>query len=77
MPLTLETLLGRGYFPQELPPPFNTTSLASFIVSSTGKPVPFIHQKNRPSKPEIYSLARTGTPSDVSYQFSIQFTSRC
>jgi len=61
MTLTLEALLARGYFPQELPPPFNTTSLATFIASSAGKPLPFAHQKNRPSKPEIYSLARTGT----------------
>ena len=61
MTLTLEALLERGYFPQELPPPFNTTSLAKFIASSSGKPLPFTHLKNHPSKPEIYNLARTGT----------------
>ncbi len=61
MTLMLEALLERGYFPQELPPPFNTRSLATFIASSSGKPLPFTHQKNRPSKPEIYNLARTGT----------------
>lgn len=60
--LQLETLLERGFFPQELPPPFNTKSLAAFISRSAGKSVPFSTNKDtRTSKPEIYNLARTGT----------------
>lgn len=31
--MTLENLVGRGYFPKELPPPFNTLKLANNIVS--------------------------------------------
>lgn len=61
MTLTIDVLLERGYFPQELPPPFNTKSLASFIRGYSGKPLPFSQKKNRVSKPELYNLARTGT----------------
>ena len=62
MTLSLEILLGRGYFPQELPPPFNTEALATFIARYSGKSVPFSCNKaSRTSKPEIYNLARTGT----------------
>ncbi len=60
--LQLETLLEKGFFPQELPPPFNTKSLATFISRYAGKSVPFSTSKDtRTSKPEIYNLARTGT----------------
>lgn len=60
--LQLETLMERGFFPQELPPPFNTKSLAAFIARFAGKSVPFSTKKDtRTSKPEIYNLARTGT----------------
>jgi hypothetical protein len=41
MPLTLdqcsEALLGRGYFPKELPPPFQTRSLADKLVAVRGR----------------------------------------
>ena len=33
---TLESLLARGYFPRELPPPFTTCDFAAFAVSHTG-----------------------------------------
>jgi hypothetical protein len=60
--LSLEILLGKGYFPQELPPPFNTDALATFIARYSGKAVPFsINKAIRTSKPETYNLARTGT----------------
>jgi len=62
MTLTIGDLVGRGFFPQELPPPFNTSSLAKFLTPYEGKSLPFKTGKdNRTSKPEIYSLARTGT----------------
>ncbi|HJT20030.1 MAG TPA: RNA-directed DNA polymerase [Nitrospira sp.] len=62
MTLSLERLLERGYFPQELPPPFNTKSLATFIAQYSEKSLPFLSNKRiRTSKPEIYNLARTGT----------------
>lgn len=67
MSLQLKNLLERGYFPQELPPPFNTKSLATFVGSHSGA-LPFRTTRsnrttrgNTPSKAEIYNLARTGT----------------
>jgi hypothetical protein len=50
----------RGFFPQELPPPFNTKSLATFLAGYGSKALPFRRGAHQ-SKPEIYNLARTGT----------------
>ena len=67
MSLQLRDLLARGYFPQELPPPFNSKAFAAF-VGSHGGTLPFLTtfnsrtaKGNTPSKPEIYNLARSGT----------------
>lgn len=60
MSLTLEILLERGYFPQELPPPFNSQSLAKFVAGEKAKGFPFV-SKPSTSIPEVFNLARTGT----------------
>lgn len=63
----IERLLGRGYFPKELPPPFNTKTFAvavagglpndwALITGKTSKANPaFV------SNPAIHNLARAGT----------------
>ena len=67
MSLQLKDLLARGYFPQELPPPFNSKAFAAFVESHGGTPplrTTFSNRTakgNTPSKAEIYNLARTGT----------------
>jgi hypothetical protein len=67
MSLQLKDLIERGYFPQELPPPFNTKIMAIFIGSHSNA-LPFRITRssrtikgNTTSKPEIYNLARAGT----------------
>ena len=61
MSLTLETLLSRGYLPQELPPPFASEALAKFVVAEKPKGFPFVSNPARTSIPEVFNLARTGT----------------
>src|SRR5882762_4795063 len=68
MSLQLSDLIERGYFPIELPPPFNTKSLATFLGSQPNGTLTFKTTKKTPkvdgtitSKPSIYNLARTGT----------------
>jgi hypothetical protein len=62
MKLTLRTLIERGMLPQELPPPFNTKSLARFMNRKRAKTLPLRTKKHtRTSKIEIYNLARSGT----------------
>jgi hypothetical protein len=60
MSLTLENLLARGYFPQELPPPFSSQALAKFVAAEKSKGFPFV-SKPATSIPEVFNLARTGT----------------
>jgi len=62
MILTLSKLLKDGYFPRELPPPFRSGSFARF---SSATPNPFPHEPKRTSRPEIFNLARTGTPPAI------------
>src|SRR6266404_2258130 len=61
MSLTLENLLGRGYLPQELPPPFNSKTLAKFVAAEKPKGFPFVAKPPTTSIPEVFNLARTGT----------------
>lgn len=66
MSLQQKDLVARGYFPQELPPPFNSIALAAFVESFGGNlPFQIVSKSkpggNTPSKAEIYNLARTGT----------------
>jgi len=60
---TLEDLLGRGYLPQELPPPFSSTSFGAYAKSLTAGKLPFdtITKGFKTSRPEVYNLARAGS----------------
>lgn len=58
MALTLKSLLQKGYFPKELPPPFNTRSFGQFASAATNL---FQHSPKGTSRPEIFNLARSGT----------------
>jgi len=65
MPSPLANILARGYFPKELPPPFNTklfgafaeTAPAVFHLDTTKKGI----KTNLVSRPAIHNQARTGT----------------
>lgn len=61
----LSQILGRGYFPKELPPPFNTKSFGVFAETA---PIAFGldttkkgSKNNLTSRPAVHNLARTGT----------------
>jgi hypothetical protein len=58
---TLETILGRGFLPNELPPPFNSLSFGKFAAAFSGSPLPFDTSANKTSRPEVFNLARAGT----------------
>jgi len=59
--MDLKLLLSRGYFPSELPHPFNTVSYASVISgASTALPKPFADEK-RTSLQATHNLARAGS----------------
>jgi hypothetical protein len=61
--LTLEGVLGRGYFPPELPPPFSTRSFAKVIGSTKAASLPqeFTQKKNKWCDFVAYSLSRPGS----------------
>ena len=61
--LTLNALLGRGYFPPELPPPFTTLSFARAIDATRESLLPqdFTKQKNEWRELVSYSLSRPGS----------------
>jgi hypothetical protein len=61
MTLTLFDMLDRGYFPKELPPPFNTTGFAQ-AVAGVGVTLPPDTFKSRPNFSECcsHNLVRTG-----------------
>ena len=58
---TMKDLLGRGFLPQELPPPFNSLSLGHFIDSRGPVALPFDISQYRTSRSEVYNLARAGS----------------
>jgi hypothetical protein len=58
--ITLETLLAKGYFPRELPPPFTTETYAAVLKDGT-KISQDLLDKCPQSRPAIYNLARAGT----------------
>lgn len=69
--LSLESLLSRGYFPKELPPPFSTRQFGQFISRATTLP---ILPANYSSSTSTHNLARTGSlrrklgiPNPISY----------
>lgn len=67
MSSALSNVLGRGYFPKELPPPFSTRSFGDFagtaaaailqLDTSNKKGI----KNNQASQPAIHNLARSGT----------------
>jgi hypothetical protein len=58
--LTLHRLLTRGYFPEELPPPFSTAAFAGYVSRQSRSAFPFA-MTPKLSQPEIFYQARTGT----------------
>jgi len=58
--ITLETLLAKGYFPRELPPPFTTVSYAAALKDGTKIPQNLFDSSPQ-SRPAIFNLARAGT----------------
>jgi hypothetical protein len=59
--LELEDLLARGYFPAELPPPFNTRDFAGTITTrGLTLPLKFTEPKGKWCEYTSYSLARPG-----------------
>jgi hypothetical protein len=62
--IRMKRLLANGYFPSELPPPFQTRMYADFLTGSV-PPAPFtLDKKKEPnyvSRPVTYNLARSGT----------------
>ncbi len=58
---TVKDVLGRGFLPQELPPPFNSVSLGEFAESRGAAGLPFDTSLHKTSRPEVYNLARAGS----------------
>lgn len=61
MPLRLHDLLGRGFFPKELPPPFSTTGFANALAGSgVIPPTDFCSGDPKMSLSAKHNLVRTG-----------------
>jgi hypothetical protein len=62
--MNAKDILARGYFPRELPPPFNTDTFAAHVASSSARPAgfgPAASAKPVVTKPAIHNLARAGS----------------
>src|SRR5438045_8617544 len=59
----LVDIVSRGYFPRELPPPFNSLSYGAYIktLGSCRPPFDTTTRGFKTSRPEIYNLARAGS----------------
>jgi hypothetical protein len=62
----LENILARGYFPKELPPPFNTKTFGTFSGTTSATVLELDTtkrgiKKNHVSRPSTHNLARSGT----------------
>jgi len=57
----LSSLLSRGYFPAELPPPFSTTSFSEAIINNIANLPDGITKTKKPGKTVVHNLARVGT----------------
>ena len=57
----LKDILARGFFPQELPPPFESLSFGKFIEARGPAALPFDTSQQRTSHNETYNLARAGS----------------
>lgn len=58
--MNLRAILTRGYFPKELPHPFNTTSYGKAIVAKLSALPKEFENKKRTSIPSVHNLARAG-----------------
>lgn len=64
MTTPLSNLLARGYFPKELPPPFNTKTFGAFAATPPAAVLELDTAKtknNLTTRPAIHNLARVGT----------------
>ena len=61
MARSLEELLGRGYFPEELPPPFTTKPYAEAIRANYGTLPPQFFGSAKPGKVAIHNRPRVGS----------------
>ena len=66
MSTPLSNILARGYFPKELPPPFNTSSFGVFADTASATVLNLDTTKkglksNLTTRPSIHNLARSGT----------------
>lgn len=64
MHMDVTSILGRGYFSRELPPPFNTASFAAHVAVSTSMPPGYIPPGVAPAtitRPCTHNLARSGS----------------
>lgn len=61
--LSLTDIVSRGYFPRELPPPFNSLTYGGYVAKLGGSSLPFDTTTRgfKTSRPEIYNLARAGS----------------
>ncbi|MDP9154881.1 MAG: RNA-directed DNA polymerase [Pseudomonadota bacterium] len=61
----MKRLLSNGYFPAELPPPFQSSEYANLLTSNPPTSAPYLTAKDKAptyvSQPTTYNLARAGT----------------
>jgi hypothetical protein len=57
----LRDLLAKGYFPRELPEPFNTTSYGDAISSNISNLPNLFHNGGHVTNPSVHNSARPGT----------------
>ena len=60
MSLILKDLIERGYFPQELPPPFRTESFSNFVHAGGSLPG-YIPPPNTPGQKQVAGLGQTNS----------------
>jgi len=60
MPLQLIDLLGKGYFPRELPPPFTTVSFSQALARPGTQPSGAFNSSPKFSMMGVHNLVRTG-----------------
>src|SRR5437879_6264006 len=77
---SLEHLVGRGYLPRELPPPFGSLTYGMYARGLRSAPLPFdtTTRGYKTSRPEIYNLARAGSfRRELSILNPIHFATLC
>ena len=59
---TIESIISRGFFPKELPPPFTPQMYGTFLSANHNTlPSSFHSSNNTPAKLSIHNLARSGS----------------